>query len=228
MSTVLEDGAGGVSRRRFMGTTVRGLAALTLSAAVAGRAQAGTRAWSVGIAILAILRNSANYARWDGTANYLVWGDGGKRLDAAIRAFKGTPNGGLYNQASEFVLGGGKPSAARVPDGQCVGLIRAATKIGATSTWRRGRNVLTPGPNQSLAPDGTVIARFTEVSPGVWRYTDRHVAILAGYRSSAAGGGLSIWDQNVSGEFVTWRSLPVTNRAGVLNPAEYYVVETET
>lgn len=200
------------------------------AAAGAGGLLLGTRRadaalWVARDNFLSVLRNAGNWAYFNPAANYLLWESGGRKLDELLRAFNGTGNY-PYNRAVAYAVPGKAAKGAHIPDGQCPAVPRGCTKIGHTSTWRRGINVLdaatTPGQN---LPIGTTIARFSRRADGTYYYAGEHTALFAGYRSAAAGGGISVWHMNVEGQFLTWRSFPlsVTTRS-FANPREYYAV----
>jgi hypothetical protein len=173
-----------------------------------------------------ILKNPGNYTSYDKRFSYLKWDPAGKELDRLIRQLKGTSDW-PYNKAEERPISG-RPSGTRIPDGQCVALVRGVTTIGPTNTrdsyWKRGLNVMKPGAG-GWVPSGAAIARFSwDATKGRYVYTSGHCGFFLGYRTAASGGGFAILDMNWFGEFITWHSLP-NGGSGVTNPAEYYVVE---
>jgi hypothetical protein len=210
-----------MDRRSFIRGGIGAAVGLGLTLGRVARSEA--MIWVPRDGIMNVLQNWNYFASYSSSASYMVWDTGGTALDQAIRSFKGTPGGGLYCQADRYQFSSTKAAGTRVPDGQCVALVRACTMVGPTAYWYRGVNVMNPG-SSGYVPIGAVIARFSWSSyAGRYVYASGHTALFAGYRSAAAGGGIAVWHQNVEGEFVTMRSLP---RGGVgwANPDEYYVV----
>jgi hypothetical protein len=210
-----------VNRRQFLRVGLGSALGVGLGLGVPGQARASL--WVPRQGIWDILSNPVNYAAFNSKASYLLWDPAGKKLDQLIRDLKGTSDW-PYNKAEEFKLTG-KASGTRIPDGQCVALVRGCTTIGATKDWKRGANVLKPGAGQTV-PTGAAIARFDwSASQNRWVYGSGHTGFFLGYRTAASGGGIAILDQNWFGELITWHSLPLTSIAGVSNPEEYYLVE---
>ena len=94
-------------------------------------------------------------------------------------------------------------SGTSVGNGQCVALVKAATGLGATSTWAQGQ-AITPD-NLANVPAGTPIATFQNGAYQNATNGDSHAAIYLGPGTTPSGQpGITVLDQ--------WSNSPATPR----------------
>jgi hypothetical protein len=128
---------------------------------------------------------------------------------------------------SKTVVYVGSRKAIKIGDGQCVDFAKAVsdTKNTASTSWRRGRQVMDIGNYGDLAR-GTIIATFASqnsYSGHVAVFDSWHWTYLGNYQWSV--DGFYVWDQNYVVGSLTGRHLLKQTSSGVNNANNYYVVQ---